>query len=423
MFKYGWIGFGLVFFLIFFLGGWHTRWRWYLVPLLPWLARSWLLLEPARELKFLSTTIEGLRGFDGWARLRATHPAILLFAGSCFVPVFGADTLADVFISLSFGLGMLLSLGYLTHYARDLEKGVPIADQMLIGFTVLAWLFKFGHGFFLGISPLLVRGGGVYASNQYISVAMCLLPFVRSRRVLLLAIVTILLQFSRGGFLALGFITAMTAMFRRPDAEPSPLADLISLRAVLKFAAFVAVGVIVLSVVAPDSYKFLLVRIFAGGAGGINLEIAEQLAKLPLSQLFELATQSAKGDDRNLIWNAAWTISEINHFVGVGPGNFVIAATALNAELLYSNAHNVYLTLLAELGLAPCLLFIAMLLVYAVRAYKASPPALAALITFAMFGMYSGQIYETSNEVSICQFIVLLFVFAKIDASRPATPR
>lgn len=417
MFKYGWIGFGLVFFLIIFLGGWHTRWRWYLLSLLPWLARSWLLLDPSRELRFLSTTIEGLRGFDGWRGIRSTHPAILAFALSCFAPALSADTWADVCSSLAFGVGMTLSLGYMTQYRRDLEKQVPVADQILLAFTVLAWLYKFGHGVLLGISPLLIRGGGVYASNQYISIALCLLPFVRSRWVLLTAVATILLQFSRGGFLAFGMIVLLSALHKGRRLQVSRLASLIRLRTVMQFSLLALAVVLVMSVVAPDSYKFFLIRIFVGGAGGVNLELAEGLASLPLSELIDLASSAAQGDDRTLIWNAALTIASKGYYAGVGAGNFVLAATSLDAELLYSNAHNVYLTLLAELGLAPFVLFIAMLAIYAVKAFRVAPQGFAALSTFALFGMYSGQIYETANEISIVQFIILLFVFSNIDAA------
>jgi O-antigen ligase len=170
-----------------------------------------------------------------------------------------------------------------------------------------------------------------------------------------------------------------------------------------------------LALVAPDGFKFLLIRLVGGGAFGLNLEIADAVAQLPLSDLVQLASASAKGDDRGLIWSAALRIASDNHLVGVGAGNFVVAASALDAELTYSNAHNLYLTLLSELGFAPLLLFVLMLFVYLLKAWRCNAPAFAGLATFLVYGMFSGQIYETSSEVSITQFIVLLFVLANID--------
>jgi O-antigen ligase len=263
----------------------------------------------------------------------------------------------------------------------------------------------------------MVRGGGVYASNQYISIAICLLPFVRSRWVLLAALATILLQFSRGGYIALVLIVVLSRLRRDASSRAYALDSLVSTRALLTGLFGLVGSVALLALVAPDGFKFLLIRLIGGGAFGINLEIADALAGLPLTDLFNIATASAEGDDRGLIWKAALRIASDHHFVGVGAGNFVIAASTLNAELLYSNAHNLYLTLLAELGFASLLLYLMALAVYCYKAWRGHAPGLVALGTFAVYGMFSGQIYETSSEVSICQFIVLLFVFANIDVA------
>lgn len=416
MLENAWIAVGLAVFLALFAGGWDSKWRWYLLPLLPWISRSWFLLEPVRELRFLSTVVEGLRGFSGRNTLAAAHPLVLLFALSCLVPVLGSATLPDFINALAFAVGVILSLGYLNYYREDIAKDVPIADRMLLVFTVLAWFYKVAYGYQLGLSPLMVRGGGVYASNQYISIAICLLPFVRNRWVLLAALATMLLQFSRGGYIAIALAVALSLWRRDAQGERYALGRLVSARTLLLAGLGMAAGVGLLALVAPDGFKFLLIRLVGGGAFGLNLEIADAVAKLPLTDLIQLASASAKGDDRGLIWTMALRITADNHFVGVGAGNFVIAASTLNAELLYSNAHNLYLTLLSELGLASVLLFVLMLLVYAVKAWRRSAPGFAALFTFTLYGMFSGQIYETSSEVSIAQFIVLLFVFANIDS-------
>lgn len=418
MLESAWVALGLALFVAMFAGGWDSKWRWYLVPFLPWLARSWFLLEPAKELRFLSIGVEGLRGFDGRRTLRSAHPLVLLFSLSCFAPVIGATTLADFLNALAFAVGMTLSLGYLNYYREDLARGVPVADQMLLVFTALAWFYKFAYGYQLGLSPLMVRGGGVYASNQYISIAICLLPFVRSRWLLLVVIGTIMLQFSRGGFVALA-LTFFLARMRKDKANGAlAISNLVSARALAYGGLSVAAGVLLLALIAPDGFKFLLIRLVGGGAFGLNLEVADVFSRLPLTDLLQVAMQSAESDDRGLIWATAFRIASDNHLVGVGAGNFVVAASTLNAELLYSNAHNLYLTLLSELGLASLLLFVLMLAVYAVKAFRHSAAGFVALVTFIVYGMFSGQIYETSSEVSISQFIVLLFIFANIDSQR-----
>lgn len=417
MLETAWTALGLVIFLALYVGGWESRWRWYLVPLLPWISRSWFLLEPIRELRFLSTVVEGLRGFDGRRNFAHAHPLLLLFALSTFAPVLAAATLPDFLNALSFAVAMTLALGYLNFYGEDLRRGMSIADQMLAMFTALAWFYKVAYGYQLGLSPLMVRGGGVYASNQYISIAICLLPFVRSRWLLLIALATVLLQFSRGGYIALALIVLLSKLRRDASSADYALDKLVSTRALLSAALGLGVSVGLLALVAPDGFKFLLIRLIGGGAFGINLEIADALAGLPLADLANIATASAQGDDRGLIWTAALRIASDHHFVGVGAGNFVIAASTLNAELLYSNAHNLYLTLLAELGFASLLLYLLVLAVYGYKAWREHAPSLVALVTFAVYGMFSGQIYETSSEVSIAQFIVLLFVFANIDVA------
>lgn len=415
MLENAWVVVGLLVFLALFAGGWDSKWRWYLFPMLPWISRSWFLIEPVKELRFLSTLVEGVRGFGGRDTLAGTHPLVLLFAISCLAPVLGSSTLPDFVNALAFAIGMILSLGYLNYYREDIAKEVAIADQMLVVFTLLAWFYKIVYGYQLGLSPLMVRGGGVYASNQYISIAICLLPFVRNRWVLMAALATMLLQFSRGGYIAIGLTVALSLWHRDAQAEHYALGRLVSARTLLFAGLGIAGGIALLALVAPDGFKFLLIRLVGGGAFGLNLEIADAVAGLPLTDLIHLASESAKGDDRGLIWSAALRIATDNHLVGVGAGNFVVAASTLNAELLYSNAHNLYLTLLSELGFASVLLFVLMLAVYALKAWRSSAPGFAALFTFMLYGMFSGQIYETSSEVSITQFIVLLFVFANID--------
>lgn len=418
MLENAWIALGLAVFVAMFCGAWDSKWRWYLFPLMPWLARSWFLIEPVRELRFFSALIEGLRGFDGRATWNAAHPLVWLFSLSCFAPVLGSTSLADFLNALAFAIGMTFALGYLNYYRRDLASAVPVADQMLAVFTALAWFYKFAYGYQLGLSPLLVRGGGVYASNQYISIAICLLPFVRNRWILLAALATMLLQFSRGGYIAIALTVLLTLVREDGAAATRALGRLVSARALLIGALALVAGVGLMALVAPDGFKFLLIRLVGGGAFGLNLEIADAVAQLPLADLVKLASESAKGDDRGLIWTAALRIATDNHLVGVGAGNFVVAASTLNAELTYSNAHNLYLTLLSELGFASLLLFVLMLLAYGVRAWRHSSSGFAALCTFALYGMFSGQVYETSSEVSITQFIVLLFVFASIDSDK-----
>lgn len=419
MLETGWALAGLALYLLMFGGAWQSRWRWYFVPLMPWIARSWFLVEPGRAFRFLVMLTEGLRGFQGWRPLLDSPPLVLAFAASCAVPALSATTWPDALSALAFGAGMLLSLGYLRQFERDLRDGWPIADQMLLAFTVLAWIYKFAYGYQLGISPLMVRGGGVYASNQYISVALCLMPMVRSRWLLLAAVLTVLLQFSRGGFVGLLLLGLLLAW--RHDAADARWAwsDLLRLRILAGAVLALGAGVVLLAVVAPEASKFLFIRMVGGGAFGLNIGIADRLAALPLTDLVALAGEAARGDDRNLIWSTAMRVAADHFYAGTGVGNFVTAASTLNAELLYSNAHNLYLTLLAEIGLASVLLFVLMLLHYALRAFRSHTPAFAALVTFAVYGLFSGQIYETSSEYTIAQYIVLLFVFACVEAASP----
>ncbi len=419
MLEHAWVVIGIVAYLLMFLGGWVQRLRWYLLPMLPWLSRSWFLIEPVKSFRFFSVLIEGMRGVRPVRDYFDRDSALLLaFAASTALPVVTAGTWQDFFNALMFTAGLTLAIGYRRQMVDDLRAGIPIADQMLTVFTALAWFYKVAYGYQLGIGPLLVRGGGVYASNQFIGVALCLLPFARSRVVAWLAIGTILLQFSRGGYLALILIFALSSTTRRRGAPPTALESLVRWGSLAKLVSIVTVGLGILVLASPDTGKFLMIRLIGGGAFGLNLEIAESLARLPLSDLLSLANQSAQGDDRRLIWSAALQIANDNSWAGVGAGNFAAAAQALNGELLYSNAHNLYLTLLAELGAAPCIVFITLLLRYAALAWCHQRTGFLTIITFAIYGLFSGQIYETASEVSIAQFVVLLHVFAQIDSAR-----
>jgi O-antigen ligase len=118
-------------------------------------------------------------------------------------------------------------------------------------------------------------------------------------------------------------------------------------------------------------------------------------------------------NDRWEIYRSAMEMAKKTSFVGVGLGGFVWGLSdELGQQPNYSNAHNLYLTSLAEGGIlfaVALVAFLAFLTVWSFHVYRA---AFCALVAWIFYGLFSGEIYESANLATAGDYYCLLFVAA-----------
>jgi O-antigen ligase len=103
--------------------------------------------------------------------------------------------------------------------------------------------------------------------------------------------------------------------------------------------------------------------------------------------------------------------------MGVGPGGFYFGMKRLQSDQLFSNAHNLYLTALAEGGAAFLVAFCAFLAWALGTAWRYHPKAFAGLMAWTVYGFYSGELWEAARFASCMDFYYLLFLLACVTGA------
>lgn len=269
---------------------------------------------------------------------------------------------------------------------------INLVDWAVMLWIVLGLIIKFYDAARLGYSALYYRAGGLWGSNHVAGILLLLLPLVRKQWVFAVSVAFLLIHFSLGIYLAmavLGIGWLFMGSYRRV------------LVGILASVALIAMVCVLIPGLIDPAFQFLNERmgIYGSGTdsfiGGISWRFWQ--------------------DERQLIWRDALKIAQNSGFVGVGLGGFKWGQEGIGSNLsAYSNAHNMYLTSLAEGGFlfAAGLVFV---LAYAVRrAYAVSKPVCAGLLAWMFYGLYSGEIYEASRFTTAGDYYNLLFVLAYI---------
>ncbi len=233
-----------------------------------------------------------------------------------FVAYLGIITFADSFerykrvINIWIGIHVYLAIAGIIKGGRGIggflgdENDFCLVLNMIIPFTffmALAETSKFKKSVYMGLTALFVF--------------------------------TIMLTFSRGGFVGLVAV-GIYCLFRTPKKAVS--------------AVVVALLVAFMYQYAPDRYG------------------------QRIKSIQEEGTESGTGEDRVYMWKIGWNMFLDNPIVGVGPGNFPVQfrkyeiASGFEEGLhgrsrTWRAAHSLYLTLLPELGIIGTMIFAGML--------------------------------------------------------------
>lgn len=246
-----------------------------------------------------------------------------------------------------------------------------------------------------GLYGVLSRGGGIGASNHVGGIILFFLPFIKDYRILLLANLFLFFTFSRGVYFVL-LLFWLIKLFPFIKIK----------KTILK--SFLGLGIVFFLTwrFLPEDYKieisnWVILRIVGSEYAGLSF--------------LERGYTRFSEESRLEIYKQAFIIFKETMGQGIGLGGFYWGQKLIGEEPMFSNAHNLYLTLLCEGGVFFLLGFIWLLFYMFNLAYKYSKDVLLALFLFTIYGFFSGEIYEASGLASACDYYYLIFLLAYLQ--------
>jgi O-antigen ligase len=369
---------------------WFVRYyRWYLlwIPLFEVPGIYWVTTRSVpHEYTFVQAYIELLLGLGlllRWLHGRKDMVSVMVLGvGIAAVPAL-ANAGGHFFFSLFLVLCVVCGAGVYQLFADHMEWMLKrrVVDLSILLWVALGIFTKFYDAAITHQSVLYQRGGGIYGSNHVGGILILLLPFASSGMVMVIGYLFLLLNFSRGIWLALGVLVLLWGCN-------------VSARQALKAAAAVALVLVFALVIVGRDFRQLVVDFGRERYEGMTIDVMGQ-------------------NDRWEIYNSAMEMGKKTSFVGVGLGGFAWGLSdVLNQQPNYSNAHNLYLTSLAEGGILFTLFLIAFLGFLTLWAFYVDRRAFCTLVAWIFYGFFSGEIYEAANVATAGDYYCLLFVAA-----------
>lgn len=272
-----------------------------------------------------------------------------------------------------------------------------ISENLSLIWIFIGWIYKVISSIQFDIPFYFIRGGGThYASNHLGYFLILTYPFIKKRVIKSIVLLTLFLSFSR----ALMIIALIFTLYE--------------LRFYLKIwmAIFYSLILIILKNLTGNLlinnllFSLVILRFTKSTSYSNNLNSNASLFEVN-SQDFNSIFHNFLDDDRVAIWKYAFQIFSENNFLGIGFGNFYDHIIRINGSFKYSNAHNLYLNSLVEGGI----LFISVLisLIYILLRHKSGRVKVSVLL-FLIYGLFSGQMYEEGQEMSLVDFTYFLIL-------------
>lgn len=371
------------------------------IPLLE-LSGAWInsVTQLPRELRFVPMYMELIMVgafFIRW--LCGSKDKLSLFLLG--LPILAAPSLFNAdghfFFSLFLFILLLCSPGVYGFFLAKMKwfMKINLVDWAVLLWVALGLIAKYYLSLKYGDLMIYQRGGGVWGSNYVGGILLLLLPLVKKPWVLAVGIAFLLIQFSLGIYMAL-VILAVGWLF---------VGNHRLVLGILGGAILIVIICISIPGLSQPVLEFLGQRL-----GTAASQTGTLIAGLSLR---------ISGSDRWQIWGAALEMAYKSGFIGVGFGGFAWGLASIGSDLpLYSNAHNIYLTALAEGGLLFTVGLICLLVFALWRAYSVSKPVFIGLLAWMFYGLYSGEIYEASRGTSAANYYILMFVLAYLSYMR-----
>lgn len=293
--------------------------------------------------------------------------------------------------------------GYYALFSRNMGKLIKTAiiDKILIVWMILGIYFRISVANQFNMTFLEARGGSSLWTTNHISMIILLfLPLVKNKYVLYSSIFFLCIQFSRGAYFTL--LLMLLLYFILGYSRKVIKTSIVSLTLVVGFFFFAKI----LSPQFIDRGVLLLRE-------RLTRELNFSYTSKPLNAItYSSIKRGIEIDEREEIRKAAWEISKLTNYNGIGLGNFIDGLQRINYPSKVSNAHNLYLTLLSEGGLLFILIFLFIMLKLLILSYQYDWRVLISLICFLFYGFFNGQIYEESAFRSCIDYFYLIFIWA-----------
>jgi len=391
-----------IFFLIV-----SIKYRRYFLLLIPFLQYAGLFLKPHHpEINFIISYAEllilGIFAFQEGFRLKDTTPQCLFLLPFLSLPSLlcaQGNLYQSIFIISLLSLSAFLYIFYLKNMEWFLNKN--IFDLIVLVWIVFGILTKIYVGIMMGralplptwVYIIINRGGGLGGSNHAGGIILFFLPFVRDYRILSLATLFLFTTFSRGIYAPLILLWIILLFIRKKNE-------------LLKAFILLCIVFCLIWNFIPhtDQNRFSFSNYLFNRTIGISTSWGTTISEKIKNRIFK--------DTRWDIYGQALKIFKKTSYRGIGLGGFAWGQEFIGRTRKYSNAHNLYLTLLCEGGIPFFLGFFGLLFYMFRLAFRYSRNGLISLSIFACYGLYSGEIYEASRLVSACDYYYLIFLLA-----------
>lgn len=383
----------------------------YIMPLIPFCGRWLFYIFPETNL-FVLSYMEFFFGlyFIQTNKLK-TNNLIIIFLFFLFlatlIPFVNIISIENLTSHLFFCFLFFTTFFQYTYIVNtlnntDINKFVNIYS---IIWVLLSFVYKVISSFGFEINFLLIRGGSShYASNHAGYFLITLLPFIKNKKVELMVLITLITFFSRGLILCVISYYIIKLLIYKKN------------KLLMKLIFFIFFIFLILNMSIFNEYKnFMFLRLIG------NTSIANNIDKEDISNIdinlseinYDAIIDNVLEDDRSNIWNASLNIIMDSNFFGVGFGNFSTVSKIYDSNFEYSNSHNLFLNITAELGLLFFIVFIVLILYLILNSSKELK---ISIFLFVIYGFFSGQIYEASFEKSMVDFyhLLLLIVIGRL---------
>lgn len=377
--------------------------RWFLlwIPFLP-VSGLWIAsLGLSREFNFVQSYMELVLVFFftiRWLTLKKDRVSVWLLGIALLSIPSLLNSSEHFFLSLFLFLCLLGGAGIYRFFLDNMKATIK---TRMVDLTVLVWVclgtfIKFYDAVLLSQDVLYQRGGSIWGSNHVAGIILLLLPLVKSRLVFALALMLMVFNFSRGIYLGL-IVYGITWFFLVSRHK--------MLGSILSLCAIIAVGL----ALAPPEFKNRVMNYFIERVAFQELN--------PNEVSINVIIERALNDDRWNIYSSALRMAEQVSWTGVGLGGFVWGLESMGYPGEYSNAHDMYLTALTEGGLMFAIGLVCLLVYLLYRSFSISRPVFVGVLTWTVYGLYSGEIYEASRFLTAGDYYYLMFVLAYISYS------
>jgi len=327
------------------------------------------------------------------------------------LPVLALPTTVNAYFNgnIFSSIYLLILLGLMPFYYQFLLKKmnfyikIKLVDYMILSLIVAGIFNKLYQGYVHGpelapyMHPLLYglvsRGGGMNASNHIGGIILILLPLISNKKVLYVAILFLIICFSRGIYFILGlfiiyvFFTNIYKIYKTTSINKQSL---------YVFIIFLVIFIIFIKILPQDFF--------------------DELVRNSINRLS--AFSKVGENERFHVFSNAIDIFKESYYLGVGPANFYYGYDSISVDLYenkYSNAHNLYLTLLVENGIGFLLLFLYIYVLMLYKSFHYNRKIFFSLSIFLLYGLFSGQLYETGmGKVSLYDYYYLMYLIAYI---------